>query len=133
MVVVDSSVWIGALRGLRTPPVRRLHALVADQDGDILIGDLILLELLQGARDDGHAARIERNLRRFPIAPMLDERTAVQAAAHYRGLRAQGVTVRKTADMIIGTFCLLGDHWLLHDDRDFDPMTVHLGLKTVPV
>ncbi len=128
MTVVDSSVWIANLRGLETSPVRRLRAL-AEDSGDILIGDLILLEVLQGARDDAHAARIERSLRCYPVAPMLDAGLAVRAAANYRTLRARGITVRKTVDMIIGTFCMAGGHALLHDDRDFDPMARHLGLQ----
>lgn len=132
MIVVDSSVWIAQLRGQATAPVLRLRALVADDD-QLLIGDLILLEVLQGARDDAHAARIERALRAFAIAPMLDPTIAVEAARNYRLLRARGITVRKTIDMIIGTFCLLGGHVLLHDDRDFDPMAEHLGLRIVPI
>lgn len=128
MTVVDSSVWIANLRGLETGPVRRLRALA--EDGDvILIGDLILLEVLQGARNDAHAARIERSLRRYPVAPMLDAGLAIRAAANYRALRARGITIRKTVDMIIGTFCMVTGHALLHDDRDFDPMAQHLGLQ----
>ena len=128
MIVVDSSLWIATLRGLDTEPVRKLRALTEDADNQILMGDLILLEILQGARDEAHAARIERNLRSYPIAPMLDARIAVQAARNHRLLRARGITVRKTIDMIIGTFCMAGGHLLLHDDRDFDPMARHLGL-----
>ncbi len=133
MIVVDSSVWIAQLRGQASPAAARLHALADDDDDQILVGDLILLEVLQGARTDAHAARMERNLRSFPIVPMLNEAIAVQAARNYRLLRARGMTVRKTIDMIIGTFCLLGGHRLLHDDRDFAPLAEHLGLRVVPV
>jgi len=127
VIVVDSSVWIANLRGLDTPMVRKLRAAV-DDENDLLIGDLILLEVLQGARDEAHADRIERNLRRYPVASMLDGDLAVQAARNYRRLRVRGITVRKTIDMIIGAFCIAGNHVLLHDDRDFDPMADHLGL-----
>ena len=133
MIVVDSSVWIAQLRGALSPAVHRLRAIVAEDDDQVLVGDLILLEVLQGARDEAHAARIEHNLRRFPIVPMLDAGIAVQAARNFRSLRARGVTVRKTIGMIIGTFCLMGGHALLHEDRDFDPMAAHLGLLVVPV
>jgi len=127
VIVVDSSVWIANLRGLNTLAVRKLRAAV-DNESDLLIGDLILLEVLQGARDEAHADRIERNLRRYPVASMLDGSLAVQAARNYRELRARGITVCKTIDMIIGTFCIAGGHVLLHDDRDFGPMADHLGL-----
>lgn len=127
MIVVDSSVWIDNLRGIDNAAVRKLRAL--DDNEEILIGDLILLEVLQGARDEPHAARIERNLRRFPIAPMLDADLAVRAARNHRTLRGSGITVCKTIDMIIGTFCVERGHVLLHNDRDFAPMVTHLGLQ----
>ncbi len=108
-----------------------LHRLVDEMDDQILIGDLILLEVLQGARDEAHAARIELGLRRFPIVPMLNDDLAVRAARNDRLLRSRGVTVRKTVDVIIGTFCLMGGHALLHEDRDFEPMVTWMGLRVV--
>ncbi len=131
MIVVDSSVWISHLRGLDTPAVAALALLIDRDDDRILIGDLILLELLQGARDEIHAARIELGLRAYPIAPMLSPELAVAAARFYRALRSRGITVRKTADLIIGAFCLTHGHTLLHDDRDFDPMEAFLSLRVM--
>jgi predicted nucleic acid-binding protein len=127
VIVVDSSVWIGNLRDSDTEAVRRLRNIQDDEQ--IIIGDLILLEVLQGARDDLQAVRIEYGLRRFDVVPMLDDGLATRAAGNYRRLRALGITIRKTADLIIGTFCIDRDHRLLHDDRDFDPMVEHLGLQ----
>lgn len=129
MIVVDSSVWIANLRDLDTEAVRALRSL--DDPDDILVGDLVLLEVLQGARSEAHAARLETDLRQFRIERMLDEELAVCAARHYRALRDRGVTIRKTIDLIIGTFCLARGHILLHDDRDFDPMAAQLGLRVL--
>ena len=70
MIVLDSSVWIGHKRGLDSPEVLRLRRLVEAHDDQILIGDLILLEISRGSRDEAHAARIERGLRQFPIVPV---------------------------------------------------------------
>lgn len=127
MIVVDSSVWIDFLRGSRTLEVDRLSRLLGRQP--LLVGDVILLEVLQGIANDAEAARVEAALRRFAIEPMLDDRLAVAAAAHYRRLRALGITVRKTIDLIIGTFCIARGHALLTSDRDFRPMAMHLGLR----
>jgi hypothetical protein len=129
MIVVDSSVWIANLRDLDSDAVRVLRS-IEDPD-DILVGDLVLLEVLQGARSEAHAARLETDLRQFRIERMLDEELAVCAAGHYRALRDSGVTIRKTIDLIIGTFCLARGHILLHDDRDFDPMAAQLGLRVL--
>jgi predicted nucleic acid-binding protein len=109
-----------------TPATAKLEAAVNFEP--ILVGDLILLEILQGARDEPHAARIERGLRRFQIVPLLDADLAPRAARNYRRLRDMGITIRKTNDIIIGTFCIERGCSLLHDDRDFVAMEEHLGL-----
>lgn len=127
MILVDSSVWIAYFRGQVTPVTVKLEALAAQEA--ILTGDLVVLEILQGARDERHAARIERALRQYQIVSLLDADLAVLAARNYRRLRALGVTIRKTPDLIIGTYCIEQGHALLHDDRDFVPMQAHLGLR----
>ncbi len=129
MITVDSSVWIAHLRGHRTPAVDTLGRLVRSEP--VVIGDLVLLELLQGARDDAHALGIERAVWRFEIVRMLDDHIAVRTAANDRRLRALGITIRKTADLIIGTWCIENGCRLLQDDRDFGPMARYLGLRVV--
>jgi predicted nucleic acid-binding protein len=129
VILVDSSVWVAQLRGHRTPATAKLEAAAAREP--LLIGDLILLEVLQGARDEAHAARIEQGLRQYVLVPLLDADLAPRAARNYRKLRELGTTIRKTADIIIGTFCIEHRHSLLHDDRDFAPMEEHLGLRVV--
>jgi predicted nucleic acid-binding protein len=129
MIVVDSSVWISHLRNIDTVSVQKLRTI--DEPQEILVGDIILLELLQGARNEQHANAIEQNLRQFELRTMFGERLAIQAARNYRLLREQDITVRKTIDMIIGTFCIEEGHHLLHEDRDFDPMVQHLGLQVL--
>ena len=126
MILVDTSVWVAHLRGHRTTATAKLEEAVTREP--LLVGDLILLEILQGARDEAHATRIERGLREYTVVPLLDDDLAPRAARNYRRLREQGITTRKTADIIIGTFCIERGHALLHDDRDFDPMEKHLGL-----
>jgi len=129
VILVDSSVWIAHLKGKTTPATEKLRAAAANEP--LLVGDLIMLEVLQGARNEAHAARIERALREYAIVPLLDVGLAARAARNYRRLRELGVTVRKTADIIIGTFCIEHRHTLLHDDRDFAPMQDHLGLQVL--
>ncbi|MBV8976180.1 MAG: PIN domain nuclease [Alphaproteobacteria bacterium] len=127
MILVDSSVWIAQLQGLTTPETVKLQEAAAREP--LLIGDLILLEVLQGARNEAHADRIVRGLRQFAVVPLLNADLAPKAVRNYRKLRELGITVRKTADLIIGTFCIEHGHSLLHDDRDFAPMQEHLGLQ----
>ncbi|MBV9457236.1 MAG: PIN domain nuclease [Bradyrhizobium sp.] len=130
-MVVDSGVWIDFLNGRNTRPVAALK--IALGKDEILVGDLMLCEVLQGLENDRAAAQVEGLLRRFQIVPMVGEAIAVQAARNYRALRRQGVTVRKTIDLLIGTWCIENRRPLLHDDRDFRPMAQYLGLGEVPL
>lgn len=131
MIVVDSSVWIPFFNGKKTPHTSKLLSLIGEEP--LLVGDLILCEVLQGARTEEHARRLQRELGKFDIEPMLNPDLAVAAARNYRMLRGEGFTVRKTIDLVIGTFCIANRHVLLHDDRDFEPMERYLGLKVVDV
>ena len=129
MILVDSSVWIDHLRDTVTGPVGHLRSLISRDD--LLVGDLILCEVLQGLRNDTEAKFVEEALREFEIVSLVDPELAVKAASNYRFLRTRGYTVRRTIDLIIGTFCIERGHSLLHGDRDFTPMTRFLGLQTV--
>ena len=127
MILVDSSVWIDLLNDVVTEQVRRLRALLPTTP--LLIGDLILCEVLQGFRIEAQARLVERSLSRFEAVSLIDPELAVKAAANYRFLRRRGITVRKTIDVIIATYCIERGHSLLHSDRDFAPMERLLGLQ----
>lgn len=127
MIVVDSSVWIAEFRNQTTPSTTFLRSI--QNENEILVLDLVLFELLQGARDDGHANRIEGNLRQFKVASAAGHDLVIHAASNYRYLRSRGITVRKSIDVIIATFCIENDYTLLHQDRDFQPFAEHLGLR----
>jgi predicted nucleic acid-binding protein len=127
LIVVDSSVWIDWLRSgegeLTSKEWLGIDPL------DVVLGDVVLLEILRGARDENHAMTIERRMSAFRFERMLDRSIAVKAARNYRLLRAHGITARNSADLIIGTFCIERGHSLLQKDRDFLPMAQHLGLQ----
>jgi predicted nucleic acid-binding protein len=126
MILADSSVWISLFRNDNLDEVEKLRSFIPR--GLILVGDVILLEVLQGARD--HQAKfIARQLAEFPAASMISPSLAIKAAANYRMLRSRGITIRTTIDIIIGTYCIEHGHSLLHADRDFTPMAEHLGLR----
>ncbi|PZO03333.1 MAG: VapC toxin family PIN domain ribonuclease [Hyphomicrobiales bacterium] len=127
MIVVDSSVWIAQLRSQSSPAVAVLAAM--QSPSRIIVGDLVLMEVLRGARDERHAESLERAMRRFKVGRMVDEALALAAARHSRFLRGRGVTVRKTIDLLIATYCIARGHTLLHQDRDFDMIARHLPLK----
>jgi predicted nucleic acid-binding protein len=131
VIVVDSSVWIDFLNGRKAAHVERLRAILGNQE--IIVGDLMLCEVLQGLDGERQARQVESLLRRFEIVPMAGEAIAVLAARHFRSLRRRGITVRKTIDLLIGTWCIENRRPLLHNDGDFRPMARYLGLIEAPL
>ena len=129
MILVDTSVWIDYFNGAETRETDLLDGLLGVEP--LLIGDLILIEVLQGFRHDRDYRRAKAALDRLIFESMLGREMALLSAQNYRKLRAAGVTVRKTIDVIIATFCLHRGHRLLHSDRDFSLMQNHLGLQVV--
>ena len=131
MILIDSSVWIDYFNGRAT----RQALFVRENLGReaFATGDLILTEVLQGFRRDADAERARSFLLSFDTFELAGVPVGLAAARNYRRLHAKGVTVRKTIDVIIATFCIAGGYTLLHADRDFDAMRDHLGLATLDV
>ena len=126
MIVVDSSVWIDFFNGVSTPEVDRLDALLGVTP--LAIGDLILVELMQGFRNERDVATARQLFRSLALLPLLGGSNPWKAAENYRQLRRKGITVRKTIDGIIATACIEANLPLLFSDRDFQPYVEHLGL-----
>jgi predicted nucleic acid-binding protein len=129
MNFVDSSVWIDYFNGEKTAQTDWLNSALGNTP--IIMGDLILTEVLHGFQSDRDFRTAKNLLLRLPFMPMGGQTLALESAANYRLLRKKGVTVRKTIDVMIGTFFIHYRLPLLHDDRDFDPMVKFLGLKTI--
>lgn len=127
MILVDSSVWIDYFRDLPTPAVERLDGLLGHQAA--AIGDLMLVEVLQGIRMDREFERTRGLLERLDLITIGGRDVAIEAARNFRRLRSRGITVRKTIDTLIATRCIRDDHALLFSDRDFQPFVAHLGLR----
>ncbi len=127
MIVVDSSVWIDYFTGNDTPEADHLDSLLGQEL--IAIGDLVLTEVLQGFRADKDFRKARDLLLSFHVVNMLDTTIALKSAANFRALRKLGLTVRKTVDSIIATYCIENRLPLLHSDKDFQPFHKHLNLK----
>jgi predicted nucleic acid-binding protein len=126
---VDSSVWIDYFGGVLTAQTESLDDLIGEED--IVVGDLILMEVLQGFRHERDYVRARAHLTSLPIVELGGVEIAIQAAKNFRFLREKGVTVRATIDSLIATRCIVDGYRLLHNDRDFDPFVKHLGLRVI--
>ncbi len=129
MLVVDTTVWVEYFNGQVNPETDFLDRAFSQEI--ILVGDLILAETLQGFRNDKDFKLAQAALSKFEQTGMLNLRLAQHSAQNYRTLRKKGVTVRKTLDCLIATFCIAENHTLLHRDSDFDGFEKHLGLNVV--
>jgi predicted nucleic acid-binding protein len=128
MILVDSSVWVGCFNGAKTPQPDWLDS--SPGNVPIVVGDLILTEVLQGFHRDKDFNLARDLLLELPFMEMGGRALALKSAENYRYLKRKGVTVGKTKDVMIGTFCIHYRVPLLHDDRDFDSMSKFLGLET---
>ena len=127
MIVADTSAWIDYFNGVIAP-----HTDILDSDlqtNQIIIGDLIIAELLQGFKKEKEYYTAKRLIETLEYHDFVGREIALKAAENYRYLRSIGITVRKTIDVIIATFCIENNYLLIHNDRDFNAIETHLGLK----
>jgi hypothetical protein len=129
MIMVDSSVWIDHFNGTLNWQVELLRDGLANGSQEFVIGDLILLEVLRGFRNDRDYLDAYDALRILGCFDLGGNKLAVISAQNYRALRKRGITIRKAVDVLIATFCIEHKIPLLHNDRDFDPFAEHLGLQ----
>ncbi|MGC1953437.1 MAG: PIN domain nuclease [Gammaproteobacteria bacterium] len=127
MTLVDSNVWIDYFNGRTTPETELLDNLLGTKP--IAVGDLILTEVLQGFRHNKDYKTAKELLTSLTVFDLLGADRALRCAENFRALRKKGITVRKTADVIIATFCIEKDISLLHCDKDFEPFHNHLRLR----
>jgi predicted nucleic acid-binding protein len=129
LTLVDSSVWIDYFKGTVTAQTEQLDKLLGQEL--LAIGDLILLEVLQGFTNERDFNQARKMLTSLIVVELGGQEIAIQAAKNFWALRVLGVTVRKTIDTVIATRCIESGYALLHNDRDFDPFARHLGLRVV--
>ena len=129
MIVVDTSVWIDYFRDNETPQTAWLE--IGLERNRLAITDLILCEILQGIREDKQYRETLKTLFQLEIYSSGGVDLALAAAENYRKLQRQGITIRKTIDCLIATFCILNSHSLLHSDRDFDAFEKELDLQVI--
>ena len=127
MVIVDTSAWIEFFRDGQPSIVK-----IVDQclDRELVAGgDLVYCELMQGIRSQRKRRMVSSLLLSLPKYPMVGFDIAAKSADNYRLLRSRGLTVRKTIDVIIGTFCVENGFQIIHYDRDFEAMAPCIGLE----
>lgn len=131
MIVVDSSIWIDYFNGKISKKTDWLDEALGIEP--IIMGDIILAEVLRGFQREKDFKTAKKLLLEFPFMDMIGQEIAVKSAMNYRILRQKGITIRKTIDVMIATFCIHNRFALLHNDKDFDPLEKHLKLKAMKI
>jgi len=128
MILVDTSVWIDYFNGQQNRPTNKLDELLSSEL--VVLGDIILAETLQGFRKDKDFSKAKKALDSLTCYSICNKKNAIKSAENFRYLRKKGITIRKTTDMLIGTFCIENNIPLLHNDKDFRPLE-EIGLQVV--
>ena len=129
MILVDTSIWIDYFNGIENKETNILD--ISLIDGTVAIGDMIVMEILQGFRSDQDYNKAKKSLATLEQYEMFGQSMVIKCADNYRALRKKGITIRKTADVIIASFCIDNKIPLLFSDRDFMPFVKHLNLLSV--
>jgi len=128
MVLVDTSVWVDFFAGRSVPHVGHFERLIAEGE-ELCTCGIVLVELLQGIRDDRQHRRVRAYLHEL-IYLDLPRETYLQAADIYRALCSRGIRIRNTVDCLIAACCIRHGAFLLHNDRDFEAIAGRWPLRT---
>jgi predicted nucleic acid-binding protein len=127
VILVDTSVWIDYFNGIENKQTERLDRILSEQS--VLVGDIIFTEILQGFDSDKEFRLAKQALDPLDCIHLGGKSLAIKAASNFRFLRSKGVTIRKTVDMLIGSWCIEHEVELLHNDKDFDQIATQLPLQ----
>ncbi len=127
MILVDTSVWIDYFNGAENIQTGSLDQILSEQS--VLLGDIIFTEILQGFNKDKEYKLAKQALDPLDCVHLGGKSLAIKAASNFRFLRSKGITIRKTVDMLIGSWCIEHEVKLLHNDKDFDQMAMQLPLQ----
>ena len=127
MVLVDTTVWIDFFTARSSGHVTALEGLIINRE-DICICGIVLTEVLQGIRKDSEFKKTRDLFNNLLFLPM-PYAVVLKASEIYRGLRRKGITIRKSVDCMIASVAIENDIPLLHNDKDFEAIEKHCGLK----
>ncbi len=128
MLLIDTSAWIDHLSRADSPISRRVARAV--RDGEAVITDQVLMEVLAGTTDAVRLARWTSMLTACRFLPQRTYSDASAAAALYRTCRRAGETPRNLSACLIAAVALRHGAAVLHNDRDFDALARHCGLES---
>ena len=131
MILVDTSAWIEFLRGTGSPTHLELRLLI-DEEAPLATTDVVVMELLAGAGDEGRLRELRRFLLRFTHLPTDGLADYEMAAGIYRRCREEGATIRSPFGCLVAAVALRTDTPVLALDRDYEAIARHTPLRPHP-
>lgn len=128
MILVDSSAWVAFLRASGSPAHLQLRT-VLQGDESLACTDVIVMEILAGARDEADRDRLRRLLYGLEFLPVDGPVDYESAADLYRLCRRGGDTPRQLADCLIAAVAIRNEAELLCEDVDFEAIACHAPLR----
>jgi predicted nucleic acid-binding protein len=128
VILVDSSAWVEFLRATGSAAHLCLRAALGDGE-DLACTDVIVMEILAGARDDADRDRLRRLLYGLDFLPVEGPADYENAAELYRLCRRGGETPGKLSDCLIAAVAIRSDAELLCEDADFLAIARHAPLR----
>jgi predicted nucleic acid-binding protein len=132
VILVDSSAWIELLRATGSPVHERVRQCLKD-DVELATTEVVIMELLAGARSDAAARALRSRLLALPLLRVEGLADYEDAAELWRSCRRVGTTLRGMADCLIAAVALRNDVPILHHDMDFEILADVSGLQLEPV
>jgi predicted nucleic acid-binding protein len=127
MILADTSVWIDYFNGTENKQTESLDRILSEQS--VIVGDIILTEILQGFDSNKEFNLAKQALDPLDCVQLGGKSLAIKAASNFRFLRSKGITIRKTVDMLVASWCIEHELELLHNDKDFDQIATQLPLQ----
>lgn len=128
MILVDTSAWVEFLRGTGSATHRRLR-MALEEGLELLCTDVVVMELLAGARDDVDRDRLRRLVYGLEFVAVDGPADYERAAELYRLCRRGGETPRKLSDCLIAAVAIRVEAELLAADADFEAIGRHTPLR----
>jgi predicted nucleic acid-binding protein len=128
VILADTSAWVEYLRATGSQTHTTMRRLIA-QEVDLVTTDVVVMEILAGARTEERLLQLRRLLNRFELVPVVGLADFEAAADIYRRCRRRGETVRKLTDCLVAAVALRAKAEVLHSDRDFEVITSHFPLQ----
>jgi len=126
--VSDTSAWVEFLRKTGSKVHLRLRRLIAE-GGALAVTEIVVMEVLAGARSQHHAEELRAHLLSFPVLRLRGLDGFDAAIALYRACQTAGETVRELSSCLVAVPTIEAGATLLQADCDFEVLARHTPLK----